>query len=739
MSRWTNKFKQLGRKLVRGDNGHDLPWRQSKNQALISNLPNVVFQLDEGGRWAYLNPAWTGLTGYSLDSSIGKNHRHYFHPTDCDLIEEHLSRIARQPRAIGPITVRLLRKDGKSRWVAMHVRPIVRDRNTSNHIVGTLTDITQQIHVEEIRQAKQRNLENLTANLPGMLYRCRNDRDWTMEYVSEGCVALTGFRPEDIVRNRKTTWANVIHPDDRDRIWDEVQYSLQRTELFELLYRIVTASGDVKWVLERGQGNFADSGQLLGIEGFIADITQKKIAEDRLHRAALYDAETSLPNTTLFVDRLQFAIEKRQAHDSNSFALLLISIDQYQDIVESQGAGHGVQIMARISRRLQEELRRYHSICLLRDNRLGVLLDGVTVIKDVTTLLQRIQEQVQAPIDVEGSDFYTTASVGVALSDKAYKHSDNMMADANTALSRAKALGGARYEISDLHIHAKAASQSQMEVELQQAMDKDEFRLFWQPVVRARDGRLAGLEAKMGWLHRRRGLLFADSFVSYAKEPQLITPLWEWMLTEARLQTDVWQDLKGIADTALTVQISGNTLLDAESILRLGKKLLAAKLPPFSLAIGVPVHVLTQTPRTVQRMLRRLTARNIQLILEAFGTGNVTLSIMQKMPIDTIRLDRELVAEAVSDGGRYIAALMAFVRKLGITVIADGVETERELAVLQAVDVDYVQGNLISAPVDAEAAQNMLEHIDQQWFSESPSDSLRDPDATSKVVIQMGH
>lgn len=742
MTNMAKMFSRLGRNLkrLRGGDGH---WQSPALEVgLVEHLPQAVFQLNNAGRWTYLNAAWTELAGHTVESSIGNHHQHYFHPQDSELIAEHLRRTLRRPRGNSAITVRLLRKDGASRWVALRTQSQTSGDNSSGNspVVGTLTDVTRRVHGEEVKQAKQRTLEKLTANLPGMLYRCRNDPDWTMEYVSEGSVALTGFRPEEIVANRKTSWANIIHPDDRDRIWDECQYSLQRHEPFELLYRVVTASGDVKWVLEGGQGTFTSGGGLLGVEGFVADITQKKIAEDRLRHAALYDADTDLPNPSLFADRLQCTIKKRPPTTSYLFALLLVSVDQYAEIVESHGVQHADQLMAKICRRLHEAIRAQDSICQLRNNRLGVLLDDVGGIKGVTTALQRIQEQVQAPVAVvEDSDFYTTASIGVALGDKDYKSSDAMMADANTALSRAKSLGGARYEISDLRSHAKVTSQSQIEAELQEALDNNGFRVFWQPVVGLKDRRIAGVEAKMGWLHRRRGLLFTESFVSHAQETQLITPLWQWMLTEARRQIDAWQTGTGIDDVALTVQISGNTLLDAESILRLGKQLLAAKLPPFRLALAVPAHVLTRMPRTVERMLKRVNARNIQLILEAFGAGDVTLSTVREMPIDAVKLDPRLVAECANDDGRYIAALVAFARRLGITVIADGVETQRQFDILQAVDVDYVQGNYISPPVDAEATREMLENVDHKWLLDKSSEQSIRSSPTPKVVIQTGH
>ncbi len=698
---------KAGRRLFKGGQQPG-PGRMQRVE-LIDNLSQVVFQLDQAGKWVYLNSAWSTLTGHPLTGSVGSHHQIYFHPADSDLVNEHLKRIARWPQDIAPVTVRLLRKDNRYRWVTLQARSLRGDGNTASGPVaaGTLTDVTEQVHARELQQAKLRGLENLTANLPGMLYRRRNENMKKMDYVSAGCVALTGYKPEDFVNNN-ASWAELIHTEDRSWVFDRIQYSLQQQQPFDLRYRIVTAGNEVKWVLETGIGSFASSGQLLSVEGCIVDSTRRQAAESRLRRAALYDADTGLPNPSLFTDRLQCVVEKRRADKTYNFALLLISVDQSQYIQSSNID----KVVATIGSRLHETLASNNSISLLSDDLLAVLLDGYTSIKEVTNNLRQIQEQVQAPITVEDSHFYVTASIGVALAKQGYKLGDDMLEAARTALSRAQTLGGARYEISDLYSHAKAATQSQTHRELRQALTNGEFQVFWQPVVYSNDGRLAGLEAKMVWPHPRKGLLFIDSFAPHAMATQLITPLWEWMFTEARRQTNTWLDLPGVDDLALTVQFTGNTLLDAESILRLGGRLLAAKLPPFTLAVGVPAHVLNQTSATIQSMLRRLAARDIHLVVEQFGAGSVELALLQAMPINAMRLVPQLVADCVGNDGRYIQALNAFADRLGIAVIAEGVETRQQLEVLKAINVDFVQGDYISPPIDAEATWNMLERID---------------------------
>ena len=705
----------LGKAGSRGERAPAQPAEPLPSAAeLVESLPEVVFLADLNGTWTFLNPSWERLTGFPLGESIGTSFLDYIHPQHQEQWIEFFHRIKSGVAADRPLAVRCLRKDGGYRWIDIHASALRDSAGSLRGVAGTLTDITEHMREEELQRANTRTLEALIGNLPGMVYRGRNNEDWTMEYVSSGSFELTGYRPSDLINSKTLPFGSLMHPDDRQRVWNEVQCALREDRPFELKYRIVTADNSVKWVWERGKGNFASTGELLSLEGFIVDITLSKRTEDRLQQALLYDPLTQQPNPTLFMDRLQVALRKAEGDPDFSFALLLLHLDRFLAFQHKYGQAAGDIVAAEISRRLSEAFDVNATISRIRDERFGIILETVRDIKDVNKAAQKIQELVILPIVVGESEIYSTSSIGIALSSSGYRQIDDMMADADTALSRAKALGGARYEVFDLRINARAAAHAQMQSELEQGIRDGQLHVHWQPIVTASDGRITGLEAKLAWQHPRKGVLYAEDFVAAAKDNQFVLPLWDLMLAEVCRQMSLWKG-SGAAVPALTIYISGNTLLDADSILRLGQQLLAAKPLPFQLALGIPEYVLTETPRAIQGMLARIKARNIRLVLDDFGAGTSALSLLRMMPVSTLRLHPALSKAEIDEHRNFVAGIVELAHCLEMAVIGSGVTSEEELVRLRDSGYDYVQGNFISPPVGETAVAAMLEQDQRRW------------------------
>lgn len=681
--------------------------------SLVRCLRQVVFQTDPRGTLIFLSPHWEGLTGFDLRESIGTPLLDYVHPDDRDRFQEHIAPLATSaPDRESVVTVRCLRKDGGSRWMEMHMNPAAarQDSHAVVGVVGTLRDVTRRVREEQLERANHRTLESFMGNLPGMVYRCRNDQEWTMDYVSAGSLELTGYKPEDIINNETLSYARLIHTYDRQRIWNEVQTALGENRPFELEYRIITRQGEEKWVWERGKGVFSISGELLALEGYIADITKSKLVERQSRHQQLYDPDSGLPNVALFTDRLQCAVRKFAGSGEYSFILALLELDRFEDLQAKYGTTTANEVIAEIGRRLAEILDSHTSLSRMSENRFGILLEQPTAIKATGQIVQQIQERVLLPFMIDDAEIYATASIGVALSSTGYDNGDNMLRDAATALSRAKALGGARYEIFDLHLHAKATAQAQIEREIKDAMSNREMAVYWQPVIALGSGNLVGLEARLAWRHPRRGMLFTEQFVSSAKDTQLILPLWEYMLSEACEQMSSWQALPGFEDIGINIEIFGRTLFDADSILRLGERLLESKPQSFSLALGIPEDVLLQKTEALQQMLGWLQTRRIRLILDSFGAGLCALSTLRHTPIDMIRLHPSLIEEH-EDGGRFIRAVVMLAHGLGISVIADRVQNERQLSIARKHNIDYAQGDVISPPVDGFDVASLLSRL----------------------------
>lgn len=669
---------------------------------LVSSLRQVTFQTDMQGVFTSLSPNWQRLVGFKVRESIGRPLSDYVHPEDRSRCQESIASLARStPEKEIVINLRCLRKDGGSRWIELHVSPAVAKHESHLIIgmVGTLSDITRRVRDAQVERATHRALETLISHLPCMVYRGRNDQDWTMDYVSIGSLELTGFSPEDFINNRSLAYARLIHTYDRQRVWNEVQTALGEHRPFDLEYRIITRRDEEKWVWERGKGIFSTNGELLALEGYITDITRHKRVERHSRHRLLYDADTGLSSVALFMDRLECAVRRFADANDRSFILGLVELDKFGDLQAKYDVATADRVVAETGRRLLEVLDPHTTLSRMSESRFGILLEQALDPKSTSKVVRQIQEQVLVPFLIDDAEIYATASIGLALSSTGYESRENMLRDAATALSRARALGGARYEVFDLHLHAMATAQAQIEREIKDAMSHRAMAVYWQPVIALANGDLVGLEARLVWQHPRRGMLFAEQFVPSAEDTQLILPLWEYMLSEACEQMNTWQSMPGFEVLGVNIEIFGRTLFDADSILRLGERLLESKPPSFSLALGIPEEVLVRKTEAIQQMLAWLQARQIRLILDSFGAGACSLAALRHTRIDMIRIHPSLIQER-EDGGPFIQAIVALAHGLDIRVIADHVQTHRQLSIARKHGIDYAQGDLISPPLD---------------------------------------
>ena len=683
---------------------------QSDYRDLVRSQWHVLLRTDPRGVLTFLSPNWHRLTGFGARESIGVPLSDYAHPEDRAHCQAYIALLATLPaeeEAI--IDLRCLRKDGGSRWIEIraHAAFAHHDPSAVVGMAGTASDITGRVRSEQLQRANQRSLESLIGNLPVMVYRCRNDHDWTMDYASTGSVALTGYSPEDIVNNKTLPYARLIHTYDRQRIWNEVQSALGDNRPFDVEYRLITRGNEEKWVREQGKGIFSTNGDVLGIEGYIVDISKSKLAERRLTRRALYDSRTGLPNVALFVDRLQCAVSKCAGTRGCSFILVLLELDRFADLQSKYGDALANRVAVETSSRLLDILDSHSTLSRMAEERFGILLEQPHDLKVTSKLVRQLQEQVLLPFMIDEGEIYATVSIGVALSSSGYANGDHALRDAATALSRAKLLGGARYEVFDLHLHAKAAAQTRIEKEIKDAMVSREMAVYWQPVVALASGTVAGLEARLAWRHPRRGMLFAEQFIPNAEDTQLILPLWEYMLSDVCEQMSAWQSLPGFEHVGINVEIFGRSLFDADSILRFCERLLESKPRSFSLALGIPEDVLAQKTESIDQMLAWLQTRKVRLILDSFGVSTGSLSTLRRTPIDMIRIHPSLIEEA-DDGGPFIRAVVTLAHNLGISVIADRVATRRALSIARRHKIDYAQGDLISPPLDAIEVRSLL-------------------------------
>ena len=510
-------------------------------------------------------------------------------------------------------------------------------------------------------------------------------------------------RPED--------WFRRVHPDDLTSLNAALEAHVAgETAHFQHEHRVRHEDGTYRWMLCRGVAVCRANGRATRISGAQTDVTERVSAQEQLRYAALHDTLTALPNRALFMELLGQVLDRRKRHPEHLFAVLFLDIDRFKVVNDSLGHLVGDELLVGISRRLESCLRQGDVLARLGGDEFTVLLNDLTHPDEASRIAERIQEVLEAPFFVGGRELFTTASIGIALSATNYTQPEDIMRDADTAMYRAKALGKARHELFDAGMHTKAIDRLGFEHDLRGAFERREFALHYQPIVSLASGRWTGFEALLRW--NRGGHPVAPSeFIPVAEETGIIAPLGTWVLQEACRQAAVWRrQFPAGAFDGITVNVSTQQLARPDFLQVVQGALAAATLDPADLRLEITETVLMDDPARAEVVLRELRRLGVKIYLDDFGTGFSSLSYLHRFPVDTLKIDRSFVASLKEGSERpaIIESIVTLARTLGTHVIAEGVETERQVHELTRLGCTEAQGYFFAQPLPASTAESLL-------------------------------
>jgi diguanylate cyclase (GGDEF)-like protein/PAS domain S-box-containing protein len=569
------------------------------------------------------------------------------------------------------------------------------------------------------------------------------DKNGQRLYNSPAYQKILGYGQDDLTGSSSM---EQIHPDDRARVVAAAEKARATGRGERLEYRIRHKDGSWR-VLESTASAFRGAkGETEGLVVVNRDITERKRAEEMLAHNAFHDGLTNLANRTLFLDRLGRALATSKRHAYFKFAVLFIDVDGFKVFNDSLGHAAGDALLIQIAQRLNKCLRRADTVSRPRqdmneelsfnDNTLArpggdefaVLAEELRDPSDAIRVAERIQERLALPIDLDNQEIVITASIGIAFNSATSTEAPDVLRDAEIAMYRAKRTGRGRCEVFDNAMHAGALKRLKLETDLRRAVDHDEFRVYYQPIVSLQDGQIVGFEALTRW-QSPQGLVMPNDFIPVADETGIILSINRQLLPEACKHLLSWQQrFPSDPPLSLSVNISPKQFAQADLAVQIGQLLQQSGMHPGCVDLEITETIAMADAEKSAEMLSGLKALGVGLDIDDFGTGYSSLSRLQSFRVDTLKIDRIFVSRMDSDHETHeiVRVIILLAHSLGLKVVAEGVETQTQLALLSHLGCERAQGYLFSKPVDHEAILPLLaaNRIEAAGFSSKVAGSL---------------
>jgi diguanylate cyclase (GGDEF)-like protein/PAS domain S-box-containing protein len=672
--------------------------REAQVRLFIDQLPAIMWTTDAELRFSSV--AGTALTTINVDpkSGIGVHVDTMFGSVD-----GRAGKVV--PAHVAALLGNRVRFAGwwRDRYFDSVVEPLYNEAHEIIGTIGVALDVTE-------RHKGSRELERRTEELHAA-QAIAHFGSWTMDLRS-GDVSwspelyrIVGESPDDPSVDR--TLFRYDHPDDTERVREAMATAEARHEPYDIEHRIVRKDGTTRVVREQGEFNFDEAGRAVRCVGTVLDITARKTAEDRLAYLAHHDPLTDLPNRTLLGDRLTRAISKAERRGQSAAALFL-DLDRFKYINDTFGHVVGDELLSRVAQRLARVLRAGDTVARPGGDEFVIVLEELEDAERASDLAQRILREFAKPFNLSVGAQFIGASIGIAL----YPHDgltpNDLLRAADSAMYRAKERGGNDFQFFTPELHASALLQLELGNALRVAVERRDVYVVYQPIQNTSDGRIVSVEALARWNRGDAPPVGPAEFVLIAEETGLIRELGESILRQACQQMAAWV-AAGVPLESIAVNISTRQLAERGFVSRVAEILVATQLAPHRLELEITETAFVDGNDEAFAAITQLRQLGVRFAIDDFGTGYSSLAYLKRIPADTVKIDRSFIIDMEAKTDRAIVeAVIMVARHLGKRVVAEGVETPEQLALLQHLECECAQGYYFSKPTDAMTAERLI-------------------------------
>jgi diguanylate cyclase (GGDEF)-like protein/PAS domain S-box-containing protein len=702
---------------------------------IFENMNDSIIVLDRENKIIDLNPATQQIFHVTLSEDLGKDFNRIF-PEFAGLLERPiLSSGLREEIGIPP--------ELPKEYYAVQINGMT-DKNGDNlGKVIVLRNVTEQfIARQELRNSnlglesrvKQRTIEleneletrkqietalRESEERYSLAIQGANDGiwDWDLKtgqiFYSPRWKTMLGFN-EDEGNSTVDFWFAQVHPDDLDLLKIEISRHLDNlTEFLEFTHRVFTKNGEIRWVLCRGYARRGEDKIAHRLSGSLTDITRQKQNEEQILHDAVHDPLTNLPNRTFFLERVSHSIQRAKRSENDKFAVLFLDLDRFKNINDSLGHALGDQLLSTCGSRINDSVRAIDTIARLGGDEFVVLINSISGINEVQSIVDRIIKTIAEPINLDNLEISVTASIGIVIFSNQYEKADEILQDADIAMYQAKRNNQSRYAYFDVAMRKRVNTRLELETELRHALEFQEFELFYQPIVKADDNHMVSFEALIRWNQPARGFVLPSDFIPIAEETGLILPIGQWVIREACRQISEWKKLvPPDYHISININLSARQFSDQTLCAKIRDTLQEFEIEANNLVLEITESTLIEDRQSVISTLNNLRGLGVQVHIDDFGTGYSSLSYLHTLPFDALKIDRSFVNQICTDGDcngvEIIQTIISLGKELGKKVVAEGVETQDELSKLKELECGFIQGYLISRPMNKSMAKDFL-------------------------------